>query len=124
MGAKARKLCDEAMMKCFPLDGPITRKLHAQMSRHWCQVLDCAIREERRKEEESAHVPVAVLLILIAFVGFLVFGIIVCCVDYSDEIIVSLQQSGIMSAESAKKLFKKKEEAQKKVGMVDRTKAI
>merc|ERR1712070_561160 len=114
MGAKARKLCDEAMMKCFPLDGPITRKLHAQLSRHWCQVLDCAVREERRKEEESSHVPVAVLLILIVFVGFLVFGIIVCCVDYSDDIVLFLKDSGLLSAGFARKIFKAREQTQKK----------
>merc|ERR1712007_99601 len=75
--AKARKLCDVAMLKCFPLDDPVGRKLHAQMSRHWCQVLDCVVREERRKEEEMSLVPVVVLLIMIVFIGFLVFAIIV-----------------------------------------------
>lgn len=122
--AVSRKLCDAAMLNCFPLDAPVSRKLHAQMSRHWCQQVDCAIRAERRKEEESAHVPVAVLLILIVFLGFLFFGIIVCTVDYSDEIVMFLKESGVVSAGMASRLFKAKEETQKKVGRVDRTKAI
>lgn len=122
--ARARHLCDDALMKCFPLDQPASRKLHAQMSRHFCQVLDCTVREERRKEEELSLVPVAVLLILIVFIGFLVFGIIVCCVDYSDDIVLFLKESGLLSAGFARKIFKAREETQKKIGMVDRTKAI
>jgi len=122
--ATTRKLCDKAMMGCFPLHEPAGRKLHAQMSRHWCQVLDCVVREERRKEEESSLVPVVVLLIMIVFIGFLVFAIIVCCVDYSDDIVLWLKESGLVSTGFARKLFKAREETQKKVGMVDRTKAI
>jgi len=67
---------------------------------------------------------VAVLLILMVFIGFLGFGIIVCCVDYSDDIVLFAKESGLVSADFAKKLFKARDETQKKVGMVDRTKAI
>jgi len=125
--AKVRHTCDDSMRKCFPLDGSASaesRKLHAQMSRHWCQQLDCVVREEKRKEEESSLVPVVVLLILIVFIGFLFFAIIVCCVDYSDDIVLWFQDSGLMSAAFARKLFKARKETQKKVGVVDRTKSI
>lgn len=123
--SKVRHACDDSMRKCFPLDGSNeSRKLHAQMSRHWCQQLDCVVREEKRKEEESSLVPVVVLLILIVFIGFLVFAIIVCCVDYSDDIVLWFQDSGLMSAAFARKLFKARKETQKKVGVVDRTKSI
>jgi len=125
--AKVRHICDDSMRKCFPLGGKDevkTRKLHAQMSRHWCQQLDCVVREEKRKEEEASLVPVVVLLILIVFIGFLVFAIIVCCVDYSDDIVLWFQDSGLMSAAFARKLFKARKETQKKVGVVDRTKSI
>merc|ERR1712100_727063 len=50
---RTRDLCDKAIQKCFPLDSPISRNLHGQMSRHFCRTLDCEIREERRKHEDE-----------------------------------------------------------------------
>jgi len=119
----ARKICEDGMLTCFPLEQEVPRKLHAQMSRHWCQVLDCRIREERRREEESSLVPVAVLLVLIILFCFIIFGLVVCCVDYSDDIVQFLQESGILSNSAAKKIVQTRESARRTMG-VDRTKNI
>lgn len=120
---KMRRRCEDAIFRCFPLSKDNSRKLHAQFSRHFCQVLDCRIREERRKEHADALMPVVVLLILIILVGFIVFSITVCCVDYSDDIVTFLMQSRLASLGFVKSFIKSREQARKVVGM-DRTKSI
>jgi len=121
--AKARHLCEDAMVNCFPLDKPESRLLHAQLSRHWCQVLDCRIREEKKKENDSTLIPVIVLMILIVLIGFIVFSIVVCCVDYSDDVIQFLVDSKLASTGFAKGLVKARETTKQAVGQ-DRTKRI
>jgi hypothetical protein len=122
--AKSRHLCEDALLRCFPLAESTTRILHAQLSKQWCQVLDCAIRAERRKDLEEDRVPVAVLMILIVLVCTVVFAVVVCCVDSSDDIVMFLKEAGLLSREGARNLLKAKEQTQKKAGFVDRTKSI
>jgi len=119
---KVRHLCEDAMHACFPLVEPANRQMYAKLSKDWCRVLDCNIREERKKDDE--RVPVLVLLILIIFLGFIVFGGMVCCVDFSDDIFLYLQDCRLLPTGTAGKFAKAKEETQKRMGMVDRTKAI
>uniref|UniRef100_A0A7S4RK22 C2H2-type domain-containing protein n=1 Tax=Alexandrium monilatum TaxID=311494 RepID=A0A7S4RK22_9DINO len=121
--AGAKRRCNEAMTRCFPLQQEASRKLHAQLSRHWCQVLDCKIREERQREHHTDPMPVVVLIILIALVCFVVFFVVVCCVDYSDDILRFLLDSRVASAESVRSLFKARERARETIGM-DRIKCI
>merc|ERR1712046_194703 len=93
--ASAKRDCEDALSRCYPLGEDASRKLHAQFSRHWCQVLDCRIREEKLQAEQNAHMPVAILLILIVLACFVVFAVVVCCVDYSDDIVKFLVDSGL-----------------------------
>jgi len=121
--AKQRRRCEDALFKCFPLDMDAPRKLHAQLSREYCQSLDCAIREEKKKEEDGAHMPVVVVLILVMLICFIVFSIMICCVDYSDEIVQFLLDSQLASLGCVKSLVKAQETTRKVVGK-DRTKNI
>lgn len=121
--AVARRRCEGALSKCFPLDNEEARKLHAQYSRQYCQVLDCRIRGERKKEHEEALVPVIVILIFVILICFAVFAIVVCCVDYSDDILEALQESGLASVECVKRCRRKREETRSTMAF-DRTKAI
>merc|ERR1712037_384144 len=91
--ALARQRCENAMAKCFPLANTDARKLYAQLSRQWCQVLDCRIRQERAQEHLSEFTPVIVLLILVLLLCFIVFIVVVCCVDYSEDIFQFLVDS-------------------------------
>lgn len=121
--ARARGRCETAMGRCFPLDQDASRKLHAKLSRQWCRVLDCRIREEQQREQHSDLMPVVVLLILIVLVCFVVFSVIVCCVDYSDDILAFLLQSRLASTGLVQRLLKAREKTRESFGM-DRTKAI
>uniref|UniRef100_A0A7S0AAX7 C2H2-type domain-containing protein n=1 Tax=Pyrodinium bahamense TaxID=73915 RepID=A0A7S0AAX7_9DINO len=115
--AKVRQRCDDALARCFPLSDEAARKLHAQFSRQWCQVLNCTIREERRKEHYSDPMPVVVLLILIILICFIVFSIVVCCVDYSDDILQFLVDSRIASTDFVRKLVRARERTRESIGM-------
>jgi len=121
--ATARSRCEEGLRKCFPLDQEEARKLHAQLSRHWCQVLDCRIREEKRKEHEYAMIPVVVLLILMLLACFIVFSVVICCVDYSDDIFNFLVESRLASLGFVKRLITTREKTREAVGL-SRTKNI
>jgi hypothetical protein len=46
---RARRRCDDAVARCFPLDAPATRRLHVQFSRQWCQILHCDAKREHDK---------------------------------------------------------------------------
>jgi len=119
----ARRRCEDAMAKCFPLSGDVSRKLHAQFSKHWCQVLDCRIREEKWKEEIEDLMPLIVILILIVLVVFVVFSLMVCCVDSSDEIAQFLVESRLASIGMVRNFLKAREKARVAVGQV-RTKGV
>lgn len=119
----SRKRCESAMARCFPVDQEASRSLHAQFSRHWCQGLDCRIREEKWKEHQMALMPVVVLLLLLFLVCFVVFCTVVCCVDNSDDIFQFMIDSGVASNGFVKKCIKAREQTREATGM-ERTKAI
>merc|ERR1711920_921120 len=96
---------------------------HAKNSRQWCQVLDCRIREEQRKEFHSDLMPVVVLLILIVLICFIVFSIVVCCVDYSDDIFQFLVDSHLASTDFVRGMMKAREKTRETIG-ISRTKGI
>jgi len=121
--ASARRRCEEGLQKCFPLGEEVSRSLHAKWSRTWCQVLDCKIRDEKRKEHEAALIPVIVVLILILLVCFVIFSMVVCCVDYSDDIFQFMQESGIASSDFIKRCRRARETTRTTIGF-DRTAAI
>lgn len=119
----ARRRCEDGLQKCFPLGDEVPRALHAKWSRTWCQVLDCKIRDEKRKEHEQALIPVIVVLILILLVCFVIFSIVVCCVDYSDDIFQCMMDSGIASSDFIKRCRRARETTRTTIGF-DRTAAI
>jgi len=121
--AVARQRCDTAMQVCFPLDKPIARRLHAQLSRHWCQVLDCQIREEKLRDLKDAHIPVVVWMILIVLVGFFSFCVVITCVDNSDDIIQFFVDSGLASIDCGRRCIRAKQGAREAVG-VGRTRCV
>lgn len=121
--AKSRHDCEQAFSRCFPLESEEPRKLNAQFSRQFCRVLDCRIRAERRREVHTELMPVVIWLILITLICFMVFSATVCCVDYSDDIFQVLQESGIASSATIKRLVSAREQVRQTTGM-DRTKAI
>lgn len=121
--AKARGRCEVAVSRCFPLDQPKSRTLNAKLSKEFCRVLDCRIREERRNEHHSELMPVVVLLILVALICFIVFSMVVCCVDYSDDILAFMLESRIASTGFVKSMVKARDETRKTVGL-DRRQCI
>lgn len=121
--AKARKRCEDSLSKCFPLQASASRQLHARLSRHWCQVLDCRIRLERHQDVHRDPLPVVILVILIVLVGFLFFSFVVCCVDYSEDIFAALISSRVASTDTVHRFLKVREKARESVGF-DRTKYI
>jgi len=67
--------------------------------------------------------PVIVLLILVMLVCFLVFSMVVCCVDYSDDIFQFLVDSQLASTESVRHLVKARDKTRASIGM-DRARRI
>jgi len=67
--------------------------------------------------------PVIVLLILVVLVCFLFFSVVVCCVDYSDDIFQFLVESHLASTESVKNLVKARDKTRASMGM-DRARRI
>lgn len=121
--ANSRRNCEQAMSRCFPLERDEPRKLHAQLTRQFCRVLDCRIQAEKRKEVHGELMPVVIWLILITLVCFIVFSGVVCLVDYSDDIFQVLQNSGIASSATIKRLVTAREKV-RQTGGCDRTKVI
>jgi len=120
---QVRHSCEEAMNRCFPLGQESSRILNAKFSRQYCRVLDCRIRAEQKNEHHMDLMPVIVLLILIVLICFMVFSLVVCCVDYSDDIFQILVSSGIVSSGFVKKATKARNDARKPLGL-DRTKCV
>eukprot|EP00933_Yihiella_yeosuensis_P003712 TRINITY_DN1068_c5_g1_i1.p1 TRINITY_DN1068_c5_g1~~TRINITY_DN1068_c5_g1_i1.p1 ORF type:complete len:304 (+),score=51.76 TRINITY_DN1068_c5_g1_i1:85-996(+) len=121
--AIARQRCETSLSKCLPLQKEESRKLHAKLSRHYCQTLDCRIRAEQQKEQNSELMPVIVLLILVMLLCFVVFSMVVCCVDYSDDVFAFLVDSKIASQETVRSAVKARDQTRQTLGL-DRTKCI
>jgi len=118
-----RSRCEEAMARCFPLGGgEASRGMHARLSRQWCGVMDCRLREEQRRHS-GEHLPVAVLLIFMAFACFLAFCLAVTCVDNSDDILAALLESRLASAQCVRRVRRARETTRVSVGM-ERTRQI
>lgn len=120
---RARGLCEESLRACFPLDLEVPRRQYAKLSRQFCQVLDCSIREERQKELDGMPVPVIVLLILVVLIAFILFSVVVCCVDYSEDIAHFLVESRLASRDTVHRWLQTRERARQAVG-TSRTKSI
>ncbi|CAK0839959.1 unnamed protein product [Prorocentrum cordatum] len=121
---EARRRCETAMARCFPLGEEKSRKLNAQLSKTWCRTIDCAIRAEQRSGHHSELMPVIVILIFIVLICFIFFSIVVCCVDYSDDIIQWLSDSGALNARWVKRLIKARDTTRAAAGVTDRTREI
>jgi len=67
--------------------------------------------------------PVVVLLVLVMLVCFLVFSMVVCCVDYSDDILQFLVDSHLASTESVRNLVRARDQTRASIGM-DRARRI
>lgn len=119
-----RDRCQDGLARCFPLDGAKqpSRKMHAELSRAFCQVLDCKVRSER-EIAELEYMPAVVIMILLFMFVFVFFFLVVCCVDYSDDIWQLLVEAKLVSNDAAKKLVQTREKSRQAVGM-DRTKCI
>jgi hypothetical protein len=120
---KIRHKCEIALQRCFPLDVDASRKMHAEISRHYCQVLDCRIRAEKRRDEEEEMIPVIALLIMILLICFIVFTIVVCCVDYSDSLFQFLVDSRIVSVDFVRGALQTRDKARSAAGL-PRTKRV
>eukprot|EP00401_Gymnodinium_catenatum_P018234 CAMPEP_0117523282 /NCGR_PEP_ID=MMETSP0784-20121206/34647_1 /TAXON_ID=39447 /ORGANISM="" /LENGTH=283 /DNA_ID=CAMNT_0005319389 /DNA_START=14 /DNA_END=865 /DNA_ORIENTATION=- len=120
---KARLHCEDAMAKCFPLGHQVSRTFHAKLTRQWCRVLDCRMRAEQKREHLDDLLPAVVLLFFIVLVGFIIFSVVVCCVDYSDDIFQFIVDSGLASASSVSRMTKVREKTRQTIGM-ERTKGI
>mmetsp|Transcript_145522 Transcript_145522/g.267449 ORF Transcript_145522/g.267449 Transcript_145522/m.267449 type:complete len:290 (-) Transcript_145522:64-933(-) len=115
--SEAKHHCEKAVSSCFPLAEESTRRLHAQFSRHHCQVIDCTIRAERRRAEVEEMVPVLVILVLVALVGFLFFHIVKQSVDSSDDIIQFLLEAGIIANGCARRLVRVNDQRRQAMGL-------
>merc|ERR1719443_75709 len=82
---RVRHRCEDALHKCFPIGQDASRRLHAELSRHYCQPLDCRIRAEKRREQEAEDLPIVVYLIMILLVCLIVFSIVLCLVHTGDD---------------------------------------
>eukprot|EP00930_Biecheleria_cincta_P021340 TRINITY_DN15841_c0_g1_i1.p1 TRINITY_DN15841_c0_g1~~TRINITY_DN15841_c0_g1_i1.p1 ORF type:complete len:297 (+),score=52.45 TRINITY_DN15841_c0_g1_i1:261-1151(+) len=121
--AKERKRCGDSLTKCLPLEQDAARQLHAKLSKHFCQTLDCRIRAEQHRDQHAEMMPVIVILILVVLCGFVIFSLVVCCVDYSDDILNFLVESKVLSPDTRKQVTKARETTRKQIG-IDRTKGI
>merc|ERR1712217_311989 len=121
--AQARRKCEHALFKCFPLDNQEARGLHAKLSRRFCQVLDCRIRAEQGDQHETELMPAIAVLILMMLFCFVAFSFLVCCLDFSDDIFEFLAESNMATTDWVRKATKAKEKTREKIGM-DRTKQI
>lgn len=81
---RVRHLCENALNKCLPLDQEATRSLHGELSRQYCQGLDCRIREERRRAREAEDIPTVVYIIMVMLVGLMVFTVVLGCIHAGD----------------------------------------
>jgi len=115
--AVAREHCTTAMTKCFPLKQEVSRRLYAQNNRHWCQVLDCRVREHRKREEDNAHMPAIVLVILICLTCFVFFICMIYCVDYSDNVMQTFKDYGFVTDTCLRRFRKTRDEGRKNMGM-------
>eukprot|EP00439_Symbiodinium_sp_Y106_P004307 s449_g1.t1 len=121
---RERRRCEESLTKCLPLtQSEASRKMHAKLSRHFCQMMDCRIREEQHREYHTEMMPVIVLLILVVLLGFVAFSLTVCCVDYSDDLLNFLEGSRIISSSQRRAATQVRDSARSSVGM-DRTKKV
>mmetsp|Transcript_66768 Transcript_66768/g.157240 ORF Transcript_66768/g.157240 Transcript_66768/m.157240 type:complete len:286 (-) Transcript_66768:66-923(-) len=121
--ARERRRCEESLAKCLPLAEEAPRKMHAKLSRHFCQMMDCRIRAEHHREQHSEMMPVIVLLILVVLLGFIAFSMTVCCVDYSDDLLNFLEGSKVISSNTRRQAAQLRDSTRSRVGM-DRTKQI
>lgn len=111
---RARRFCENALHKCFPIDDDATKGIHAQLSRSHCQVLDCRVRNERDNKDNV--MPVLILIMMVGFSGVLAFGFVLCCVDHSDAILNWLSSRGAISQGCVKTVVKARADAHQAVG--------
>lgn len=122
--ARERRRCEESLKKCLPLvEDKASRQIHAYLSRHFCQTLDCHARLEQHLEQHTQMIPTIVWVSLIGIACFLIFALTVCCVEHSDDVLKLFVGAGLISTDVERRVTRARETTRRQVGM-DRTKGV
>jgi len=117
----ARFACEDAIDKCFPLDSD-ARLIHVELKRDVCRKLNCEARKALRSEEQGQMMSTALLVFLLILACVLAFTFMICCVDFSDDMMQWAQDSKVVSKGAVKEAVKMRETVKAKTG--NRTKMI
>eukprot|EP00811_Abedinium_folium_P009245 NODE_18544_length_887_cov_6.436842.p2 GENE.NODE_18544_length_887_cov_6.436842~~NODE_18544_length_887_cov_6.436842.p2 ORF type:complete len:259 (-),score=90.85 NODE_18544_length_887_cov_6.436842:110-817(-) len=125
-----RERCETTLSLCLPLTvdsgGSNTQvaKWHAKLSRDYCQILRCKLREERRRDVDKPHAHIMVLLMMILLFCFFTFSLIVCCVENSEDIFDVVVEWKIASTASVARCRRARDTTQRTVGIQKSTKRV
>eukprot|EP00933_Yihiella_yeosuensis_P076470 TRINITY_DN86259_c0_g1_i1.p1 TRINITY_DN86259_c0_g1~~TRINITY_DN86259_c0_g1_i1.p1 ORF type:complete len:279 (+),score=44.85 TRINITY_DN86259_c0_g1_i1:45-839(+) len=95
---QARRRCNLAMSRCFPLhtNHKVTRMLHAHYSRQWCQVLDCDIRAEKHRQHIGGLQSLPRVLGVVVILSGTIFAAMIFLFQGGDELLQLLLELGII----------------------------
>eukprot|EP00397_Hematodinium_sp_SG-2012_P030890 GEMP01032746.1.p1 GENE.GEMP01032746.1~~GEMP01032746.1.p1 ORF type:complete len:270 (+),score=39.12 GEMP01032746.1:163-972(+) len=112
----AHTLCDEAVALCFPIESR-AKLVNIDLRRNYCAMMNCQIRREHKEQHHASLVSTFPLIIGILFIIVVIFLLVLCCVDHSEEIVHALVNSRIASTGFLRNFIRTRNRVQTAVGV-------
>jgi len=117
---RARVKCDESVRLCFPLDSK-ARLINIELKRNLCAMMSCEIKKQFKAEEHGSLISTVALAIAV-FVFFMVlFGIVLCCVDYSEDIVAAVMDCRLIGSGFLGNFIRTRDQTRKACGVQQKT---
>jgi len=117
---KSRMLCEDAVRLCFPLESK-ARLLNIQLRRNICAMMSCEFKEQHKNEESSSLLSTIAVTIAIFLTFVIGAGTVVCCVDYSEDIVQILLDCKMASSGFVRRFIQTRDSARKRVGVTKKS---
>lgn len=114
--SRARKLCDEALTLCFPLASP-AKLINIELRRNVCAMMSCEVKEHHNLQQSASLVGTFPLMLGLFFIAGVMFLCVMCCVDYSEDIVHALVSSRLASVGFLRNFIRTRNRVQTAVGV-------
>lgn len=112
----AQQRCEDSIRTCFPLESK-TRLVNIELRRNICAMMSCEIKKQFKSEESSSLLSTIAVAVAIFLFFMVFFGIVICCVDYSEDIVQNIVEWKLAGTGLLRGFVRTRDNARKAAGV-------
>lgn len=113
---KAQQTCEDSIRTCFPLESK-ARLVNIELRRNLCAMMSCEIKKHYKTEENTSLLSTVAVAVAIFLFFMVLFGLVLCCVDYSEDIVQQMIDWRLAGGSFLRGFVKTRDNARKAAGV-------